>query len=175
MKFFTPQACATFDDPEAFQRVDRAYRDHLRGLRGRLDEAALRLAEPAGFENGLVTRIKHGSTSGRLEITLRCGHLKMGYFNLTLTYEGAEMTPDDAVLLARIAQTTLVSRTSTTTSRTTNSTLPTTNAWSIVSSFVLPIRSWWTRRNGCGWRSDVGRSVQKQARAERVALRLHAI
>jgi len=106
VRFFSPEVCDTFDDFEPFRKVYGDYRRHLEGLRGVLPERVLELAEPSGMEDALVVRVNHDRERRVLRLVLRCGHLQMGYYNLVLTYEDAELRPEHDAALARIARST---------------------------------------------------------------------
>lgn len=110
MRFFTPEACDTFDEIEPFRQVNEAYRRYLTCLRGILPESVLELAKPSGMENALIVRVTHDRTRHRLRLVLRCGDLQMGYYNLVLTYEDAELTPEHDEVLAMIARSTKTQR-----------------------------------------------------------------
>jgi len=106
MKFFSPQVCDTFDGYEPFREVYDTYRRHLESMRGILPERVLELAEPSGMEDGLVVRVDHDRERRILRLTLRVGHLQMGYSNLVLTYEGAEISPEHDAVFATLARST---------------------------------------------------------------------
>jgi len=106
MRFFTPEACDTFDEIEPFRLVNEAYRRHLDSLRGTLPANVLELSEPSGMEDGLVVRVDHDRDQHLLKLVLRCGHLQMGYYNLELTYIDAEILPEHDAALATIARST---------------------------------------------------------------------
>ena len=110
MKYFTPEACDTFDEIEPFRMVNEEYRRHLTSLRGILPEKVLELAEPSGMENALVVHVTHDQTRRSLRLVLRCGDLQMGYYNLVLTYKDAWLKPEHDVVLAIIARTTKTQR-----------------------------------------------------------------
>lgn len=110
MKYFTPEACDTFDEIEPFRKVNEQYRGHLTGLRGILPEKVLELAEPSGMENALVVHVAHDRTRRSLRLVLRCGDVQIGYYNLVLTYVDAWLMPEHDVVLARIARTTKTQR-----------------------------------------------------------------
>jgi hypothetical protein len=110
MRFFTPEACDTFDEIEPFRKVNEAYRRHLACLRGVLPESVLELAEPSGMENGLIVQVSRDRTRRILRLVLRCGDLQLGYYNLVLTYKGAELTPEHDDVLAMIARSTETQR-----------------------------------------------------------------
>jgi len=111
MKYFTPEACDTFDEIEPFRQVNEAYRRNVTGLRGILSEKVLELAEPSGMENALVVYVAHDRTRRRLRLVLRCGDRQMGYYNLVLTYKDAWLRPEHDSVLAMIARTTKTQRT----------------------------------------------------------------
>ena len=90
MRFFTPEACDTFDEIEPFRKVNEEYRRHLACLRGILPEKVQELAEASGMENGLIVHVSHDRTRRILRLVLRCGDLQLGYYNLVLNYEDAE-------------------------------------------------------------------------------------
>ena len=106
MKFFSPEVCDTFEEFEPFRQTDEKYRRHLEGLRNVLPERVLELAEPSGMDDALVVRVDHDREHRILRLVLRCGDLQMGYSNLVLTYEGAELRPEHDASLARIARST---------------------------------------------------------------------
>lgn len=110
MKYFTPEACDTFDEIEPFRKVNEAYRRNLTGLRGILPEKVLEIAEPSGMENALVVHVAHDLTRHSLRLVLRCGDRQVGYYNLVLTYEDARLRPEHDVVLAMIARTTKTQR-----------------------------------------------------------------
>jgi len=62
MKYFTPEACDTFDEIEPYRKVNEEYRRDLACLRGILPESVLELAEPSGMENALVVHVAHDRT-----------------------------------------------------------------------------------------------------------------
>lgn len=106
MKFFSPEVCDTFDEAEPFREVYGTYRRYLEGLRGILPERTLELAEPSGMEDALIVRVDHDRERRVLRLVLRGGDLRMGYYNLILTYVGAEILPEHDVALARVARST---------------------------------------------------------------------
>lgn len=110
MRFFSKEVCDAFDDAEAFSKVYGEYRQYLEGLRGVLPERVIELAEPSGMEDALVVQVNHDRERRVLRLVLRCGHLQMGYYNLVLTYEDAELLPEHDVALATIAHSTKTQR-----------------------------------------------------------------
>lgn len=104
MKFFTAEACRTFQDAEAFETASKAYRRHVDALSGRLKPEALALAHEWGIRDGLVVRVVHGRRTEVMKLVLRCGDLHHGYYNLELTYRGASMLPSHDAVLAEIAR-----------------------------------------------------------------------
>lgn len=110
MKFFKPQKSKAFRNPGQFKKIAEDYNRHLEKLQDVLPERVLELAKPSGMENGLVVRVDHDRKRRLLRLVLRCGHLQMGYYNLILTYEDAEISPEHDVVLAKVARTTKTQR-----------------------------------------------------------------
>ena len=110
MRFFTPALFAAFDADELalYRAAAHAYDEHLTTLRGVLPEGVLALTEPSGMEDGLIVRVEHDRFWNELTLTLRCGNLIVGYYDLFLFYEKAEVVHDE--VLTRIARTTLSDR-----------------------------------------------------------------
>ncbi len=59
------------------------------------------------MDDGLIVQVTFDRAGGRLTLIMRCGDLVMGYYDLVVTYKEAEMTPEDARLLARLARSTV--------------------------------------------------------------------
>lgn len=106
MKFFTPEACRTFQDAEAFKVAHEGYLRHLRALGSQLPPNVHALAMEWGVRDGLIVRVDHDREQGAMRLVLRCGDLHHGYFNLELTYRGAEILPSHDAALAEIARST---------------------------------------------------------------------
>ena len=100
MKFRMP----SWDDgAEAWADFLRAYSQHLEGLRDALPAHVLELARLPGMDDGLIVETVHDRAERVLRLTLLCGDLQMGYYDLKLIYEDAEITPEHAQRLARLA------------------------------------------------------------------------
>jgi len=106
MKFFTLDVYKEEDSSKPFAAAMAAYNEHLAALRGVLPDDLLTLAHLPGVDDGLVVKVHHVRRLKALQLTLRCGGLPMGYFDLVLNYEGIELSPQTAWTLARIARTT---------------------------------------------------------------------
>ncbi len=105
MKFFLPRACDVFDeDIELFREAYYRYKRHLSSLRGVLTDRVLKLDELPGTDDALIAKVEHDREKRVLRVTLRGGDLQMGYYNLVLTYEGAELLPEHDAALATIAR-----------------------------------------------------------------------
>ena len=59
------------------------------------------------MDDGLLVQVSHDQAGCVLRLTLRCGHLQMGDYELALTYEGAEITLKHEWELARLARSTV--------------------------------------------------------------------
>lgn len=104
MKFFTGSHSneVSEDDREHFAAIN-AYKDHLVSLSGRVPDHVLDLARMDGIDDGLIVSANHKRTARRMMLTLFCGYVQMGYFNLTLDYEEAEISEEDDRTLAMLA------------------------------------------------------------------------
>jgi hypothetical protein len=85
----------------------QAHIRHIETLRGFLPAAVIDLAELRGVEDGLLVLVTSNRAEGVLTLTLRCGDLVMGYYDLVLQYKDAEMTPADERALAHLARSTV--------------------------------------------------------------------
>jgi hypothetical protein len=109
MKFFTLDCYHSWhsDGDSSPQTVAFAeYNRYLEAMQGLLPDEVLTLAKLPGVDDGLVVEVQHDHAQHVLKLILRCGHLQMGYYDLVLRYEEAEMSLQDEETLARIARTT---------------------------------------------------------------------
>lgn len=107
MEYFTLDWYHTVDDN--FDRQEAIYQQYLRHLdemQGVLPTDVLALARLKGVEDALVVKVRHDRTRRVLSLTLRAGYIGIGYYDLVLTYQGAEITPEDEQTLALVARTT---------------------------------------------------------------------
>jgi len=95
MRFFTLAAYnhwhAEHDD-EALDRVFSAYTAHLEAMAAVLPASVLELARLKGVHDGLLFRVRRDRGAQTLTLTLRCGDLVMGYYDLVLEYRAARMS-----------------------------------------------------------------------------------
>jgi hypothetical protein len=103
MRYFT---LAVYNDDRRQHETSVAYIRHLDNMEGILPRDVLELARMPGVDDGLVAEVRHNADQRVLTLTLRCGELQMGYFDLELRYVNAGILPEDARTLARIARTT---------------------------------------------------------------------
>ena len=109
MKFFTPERIDEIVDPWTFKELQCEYLRYLHSLGNKIPDHIYSLVELEAVQDGLIVRARRISKGNILELTIRCGHLQMGYYNLTLRYLDAEISPDDDINLARIARGTYTS------------------------------------------------------------------
>ena len=95
------------DSREVWAAFRQACERHLEEMRGVLPDHVLELAHLQGVDDGLIVEVHHDQAERVLRITLRCGDLQMGYYDLILTYGDAQITPEDEFLLARLARSTI--------------------------------------------------------------------
>lgn len=104
MKFKTP----SWDDSlEAWRAFEQDCVRHLEELKGFLPPHILELSMLQGVDDGLIVEVLHDKGERCLQLTLRCGDLKMGYHDLVLTYKDADISSAHEALLAKFARTTI--------------------------------------------------------------------
>ncbi len=108
MKYFTLDSYHAEDDNNFSKQrlVDQKYLRHLDEMQGVLPTDMLALARLKGVEDALVVKVRHNRTRRILSLTLRAGYIGTGYYDLVLTYQGTEITPEDEQTLALVARTT---------------------------------------------------------------------
>lgn len=108
MKFLTLEASRAEDDDEPdggiYLRALKAYLNYLEELAPLLPPHLLQLAQLPGVDDGLVVEAHHLRSQSRLLLILRCGFIDIGYYDLVLAYEGAEISPEHEWVLAQIAR-----------------------------------------------------------------------
>lgn len=80
------------------------YTSHLEAMRGVLPDDVLELATLPGVDDGLIVFVEHDRERRIFTLIMRCGDLQVGYFDLELVYEDAEISRTDEWILARIAR-----------------------------------------------------------------------
>ncbi len=101
MKFQPP---VESEDPNEWANFRDAYLRHLDQLSGILPDHVLELAYLEGIEDGLIVEVSHNRTERRLKLVLRCGYIQMGYYDLVLIYEDAEISLEHERVLAQLAR-----------------------------------------------------------------------
>lgn len=110
MRFLTLEAYTSwygsYQDDSHVQEAFHRYTAHLGQLEGSFSPGLLALARLPGVDDGLLFRAEHFPATRALTMALRCGDQIAGYYDLILSYDGAEISPDDEQTLARIARST---------------------------------------------------------------------
>jgi len=75
-------------------------------MQGILPPDVLALARLPGVDDALVVKVRHDRSRRVLALTLRAGDSVIGYYDLVLKYEGADISQEDEQTLAQIAHTT---------------------------------------------------------------------
>jgi hypothetical protein len=101
MKFQPPVGS---EDVNEWAKFREAYMRHLEQLRGTLPAHVWELAHLEGIEDGLIVEVSHNRAERRLKIILRCGYIQMGYYDLVLIYEDAEISLEHERVLAQLAR-----------------------------------------------------------------------
>jgi len=108
MKFLTKDIYDSWygrhEDDRPLDAACKAYRDYLATMAPAWPERIRALAELRGVDDGLVVEVHHIRSLNRLILVLRCGDLQMGYYDLVLSYDGAEISPEHELTLAQIAR-----------------------------------------------------------------------
>ncbi len=108
MKYFTLDWYGAIDDNfDRDRSAELQYARHREEMQGVLPADVLALARLKGVEDALVVKVRHDRARRVLSLTLRAGYIGIGYYDLVLTYQGAEITPEDEHTLALVARTTL--------------------------------------------------------------------
>ncbi len=94
MKYFTEQWLNDEMDNEAQLAVVKDYQRHLAALMPRLPPDVQTLAASISLHDGLLSRAVVDTEQATLRLTLRCGDLQVGYFDLDLHYLQVLFTPE---------------------------------------------------------------------------------
>jgi hypothetical protein len=114
MRYFTLDAYNhwyEYYDDKALDEVFDRYTRHLEAMKGILPDEVLVLADLRGVDDGLVIRAQHDREERVLRLTMRCGDLRIGYYDLVLVYEGASISAEHDQVLAWVARSTKGHRT----------------------------------------------------------------
>ena len=109
MKYFTLDWYDADHTDDEFRSLFGAFHEQVQAMRGTFPEDVVALQELPGVDDGLIVRVLRDRE--RLTLILRCGDLRIGYYDLVIHYEGASLTPVDERTLARVARTTKGNRT----------------------------------------------------------------
>lgn len=99
MRFFTDDA--ERDDAEWGRRVS-AYSKHLASLTGRLPDEVMALGTDPRLDlhDGRFVRVDINRAADRVSMVLDIGSLQVGFRRMSVTFDDAEIVPDDLHLLA---------------------------------------------------------------------------
>lgn len=108
MRYFTLDWYQAIDDNfDRDRSAHQHYARHLEEMRVVLSADVLALARLPGVDDALIVKVRHDRARRVLSLTLRAGYIGIGYYDLILTYQGAEITSEDEQMLALVARTTL--------------------------------------------------------------------
>ena len=106
MKFFTQEYYES-DNEVLIRSAWRRYEQHLESLNGIFPNRILELARMrVEFHDALLAYVHRNYAAQQLTLTLRCGYLQVGYFDLKLRYSDAEISASHERSLEQIARTT---------------------------------------------------------------------
>lgn len=103
MKYFTPAWHRGDLTDEASGRAFGDYQRHLAGLLPNLPPEVRMLAARVNIHDGLLWEVAVNLELGTLRLTLRCGDLQVGYFDLELEYEQVDLIPELTEALRKLA------------------------------------------------------------------------
>ncbi|HLP00123.1 MAG TPA: hypothetical protein VK171_16120 [Fimbriimonas sp.] len=103
MKFFKPKVCFGFTGAEKFEVVNREYSKHIESVSSMLDPRVIELSKLGDIDDALVSKIEWLRDGRNLRLTMRCGNLQVGYYNLVLTYVNAKISDPHKIVLSKIA------------------------------------------------------------------------
>lgn len=112
MRFLTPEVYAAWcrgEDNKWLNALLR-YDEHLRCIQDLVPRRVVELARLPGLDDALVLKAVCDHTSDSVSLRLRCGDLRIGYFDLDLVYVDARIAPQDERELAWIARGTVNQR-----------------------------------------------------------------
>lgn len=103
MKYFTPAWHRGDLDDEASNRAFEDYQRHLTSLLPNLPPEVRRLATRINIHDGLLWEVAVNLEMDTLRLTLRCGDLQVGYFDLDLEYEQVDFVPELTEAMRKLA------------------------------------------------------------------------
>lgn len=107
MKFFTLEWYHDFHGESGQFEIFQRYRQHIEeAMKGHFLRDIIALTKLPGVDDGLIVKVTHNWNERKLKIVMRCGDNPMGYYDLILMYEDAEISPADEWTLAQIARST---------------------------------------------------------------------
>jgi len=80
-----------------------AYERRIQSIASKLDPEVLAITDPFYVDDAIVSQLMIDRINQRLDLTLRCGNIPNGYFDLKLTYKGAEMEASHEQTLREVA------------------------------------------------------------------------
>lgn len=101
MKYFTEAWHSGELDDETFDAVVEDYQQHLASLLPYLPPDVQMLATDVSLHDGLLLKVVADTEQATLLLTLRCGDLQVGYFDLELHYFQAIFTQEEVERLAQ--------------------------------------------------------------------------
>ena len=103
MNYFTPAWHSGELDDEVVEKSIRDYKRHLARLLPSLPPEVQRLATRISLHDGLLWEALVDRGQARLRLTLRCGDLQVGYFDLELEYAGVSFSLGAIEALRRLS------------------------------------------------------------------------
>lgn len=106
LKFFTRElydAAYRADRWEEVTAANDAYGERLTRVGPLLGSEVFAVADPFFVADALIAKVRQSDSPAQLQVVLRCGDIRAGYFDLGLTYHDPDITDDDLRALANVA------------------------------------------------------------------------
>lgn len=104
MRFFTRAWCTGGLSEEAWERAPKEYASHLEQLMSTLPVKVQAFAREVNLHDGLFREVVIDRFKSEVTLRLRCGDLQVGYFDLDVTYQGADLDSIDLAALRAAAE-----------------------------------------------------------------------
>lgn len=110
MKFFTAERHEKIyadDEVDLIEQMRAEYEQRIEQIRPRLPEDVAQITHPSELDDALIAQVWLKKKRKRLDLTMRCGDLNVGYYDLRFRYDNFELTEQELADLAKHAKATI--------------------------------------------------------------------